>query len=370
MLIYSQEIPHLGSYSTTSVLRSLLNNLDNGSEYTVIGYYNFWQKAKKKSFSYKFYGIPLFFSKGERYQRFLGIPLLLLLGIYAKFKNNEKSIMAIFPDDISLFVAFILTRILKLDLFPYFMDLYKETKVWNPYLDKWLQDKIFLNSKKVIVINNGLKEYYKSQYNISCLTLPFSIPTKLYPIKNIPTKKNGVFTIAYSGTINAARLEGLRLLVSVINNYDDITLNYYSPQGPDVLKGLGLWNPKFHHQNVFNTDDLVFELSKCDLLYIPVYSGPIDIMQIKTSLGGKTAEYLASGVPILVDSDTDFFTYKFFDNKEKLGLCEHNSFESLTQNILELKNDSNFYSKTSLQTSLHREYFSKKRVKEIFCNIF
>lgn len=366
MLIYSQEIPHLGNYSTTSVLRSLLNNLDYDGN-TVIGYYYFWKKSKRvKNVKYKSYGIPIFFSRGERYQRFLGIPLLLLLGIYAILKNKEKSLMVIFPDDISLFVAFLLTKIFKLDLFPYFMDLYKETKVWNPFLDKWLQDQIFLNSSKVVVINNGLKEYYKSMYNINCTTLPFSIPSKLYPIKFIPSKDNGFFNIAYSGTINEARLEGLKLLVSVLNKHSDISLSFFSPQGPEILKRLGLWNSKFSHKNISNTEELIFELSKCDLLYNPVYSGAVEIMQIKTSFGGKIAEYLASGVPILVDSQPDFFTYKFFDNEEKLGLCEHNSFDSLTKIILKLKNDENYYTKTSLQTSVHRDYFSKANVNEIF----
>jgi hypothetical protein len=368
VLIICQEIPHLGSYSTTSVLRSLLNNILIPNVH-IIGFKDLKPKVHAKNelnLNYSFNAITIFSKTGERYFRFALIPLLVILGIFNIIFRRHKSILVVFPDDISLLSAYIIHKITGKPLFPYFMDLYKETGVWLKPLDSWLQKRIFSSSTKVLVVNEAMKNYYEEKYNIICECVPFVLPFKPFKPKSYNNSFKENFTIAYSGTINGVRLEGLKILKEVVLQMEKVSIVFFTPQPKDTLIQLGIWDEKFSIYNISDVGVLVEELGKCNVLFNPVYAGVIDLHQTKTSFGGKIVEYLASGSPIIIDSDPDFFTYKLFNQLKAGILVKHKTPEHLFDCIQKLINDSDYYNTSSQSSKEMIDYFNPIRVKSIF----
>lgn len=364
MLIISQEIPHSGSLSTTSVVRNLLKCLS--LEYIhIIGFYTKGKQSIKEKQNYSFSAIPLT-KRGERYFRFLMIPVIVFVGVWSIIKNRHKSILVVFPDDSSLLAAYLLHLITRKPLYPYLMDLYQETGVWANPLDRWLQPRIFRKAARVLVINEGMLEYYEHQYGLETICLPMALPQMPNQPRLFKDKTPGKLTIAYSGTVNGARLEGLKRLKEVVKRLPEVKIAYFTPQPIEFLKTQGLWLDGFTHHNITEVSELIKALSTCDVVFNPVYAGKVDIAQIKTSFGGKIVEYLASGVPLLIDSDESFFTYRIFKKYGVGVLVDHGSEESLEKALRLLNNDEEFYNKASRSSEKFYTYFNPERIKQIF----
>jgi len=365
LLIISQELPQFGNYSTTSVLRALLRSLSPEVNH-VIGFYYRGDQKKSLDFRYTYSAVPFFSKRAERYYRFAMIPLVVFFGIFEIIKRKHKGILVVFPDDATLLSAYILHLITRKPLYPYLMDLYRETGVWAKPLDRWLQPRIFRKAARVLVINEGVLEYYEHQYGLETVCLPMALPQVPNQPRLFNDKTPGQLTIAYSGTVNGARLEGLKRLTEVVKKLPGVRIAYFTPQPVAFLKAQGLWLDTFTHQNITGISELIKELSKCDVVYNPVYAGKVDIAQIKTSFGGKIVEYLASGVPLLIDSDESFFTYRIFKKYEVGVLVEHGSESSLERALRQLNESEEFYNNASQSSERFYAYFHPQRIKQIF----
>jgi glycosyltransferase involved in cell wall biosynthesis len=365
LLIISQQLPQFGNYSTTSVLRSLLRSLSPEIHH-VIGFYHRGDKKKSMDFRYTYSAVPFLSERAERYYRFAMIPIVVLCGIFALIKRKHKGILVVFPDDASLLAAYILHLITRKPLYPYLMDLYQETGVWAKPLDQWLQPRIFRKAARILVINEGMLEYYKDHYGLETVCLPMALPQMPNQPRLFKDKTPGQLTIAYSGTVNGARLEGLKRLTAVVKKLPGVRIAYFTPQPVAFLKAQGLWMDTFSHQNISEISELIKALSACDVVFNPVYAGKVDIAQIKTSFGGKIVEYLASGVPMLIDADESFFTYRIFKKHGVGVLVEHGSEASLEQALRQLNESEEFYNKASQSNERFYDYFHPERIKKIF----
>lgn len=359
-------MPTHGSLSTTSAIRAILKQLDTKEQIHCLGFRSVGSKVlwDNPPFSVTRILIP---KRGERYFRFLFLPIIFLSGLMQLMLKKHKCIFVSFPDDVSLLCGYFLAVLTGKPLFPYMMDLYVETGVWAQPLDKWLQKQVFNKANRLVVINEGMQEYYHENYNIESICLPHVFPRNPYPIKELKNSGDS-FTIGYSGTINGARIAGLKRLKEALKDMPNVKMLYYSPQNENYLRNKGVWSEGFMQKNITDTNELLDALSRCDALFNPVYSGKIDRAQIKTSFGGKMVEYLASGVPIIIDSDEDFFTYKFMKNNKVGVLVAHNSAISLKKSIKFLQNDPEFYYKMANSNLNLREYFSREKMNEIFNN--
>ena len=365
MLIISQEVPHFGNYSTTSVIRALLWSLSPEIHH-IIGFYHRGSKKKSLVFRYTYSAVPFFSKRAERYYRFAMIPMIVFLGVFELIKRKHKGILVIFPDDASLLAAYLLHLITRKPIYPYLMDLYQETGVWAKPLDRWLQQRIFRKAARILVINEGMLEHYHHQYGLETICLPMALPQMPNQPRLFKDKPPGKLTIAYSGTVNGARLEGLKRLTEVVKRLPEVKIAYFTPQPIEFLKTQDLWLDGFTHHNITEVSELIKALSTCDVVFNPVYAGKVDIAQIKTSFGGKIVEYLASGVPLLIDSDESFFTYRIFKKYGVGILVEHGSESSLEQALRQLIESEEFYNNASQSSERFYEYFHPQRIREIF----
>lgn len=366
MIFISQEVPLYGSLSTTSVLRALVMNLQNAEKIHYLGFRSVGSKKQidNPDFTYTIITLP---RRGERYFRFLFLPILFAAGLWRMLSGKHSLVFAAFPDDASLLLGYLLSVFGSKKFYPYFMDLYTETGVWAQPLDKWLQKRVFAKAEKVVVINEGMQSFYKENYNKTTVCLPHVYSSEPAIVKNYEEINNS-FTIGYSGTVNGARIAGLRNLNEALLNLPNTKLCIFSPQDEIFLRAEGLWHKKIEQTNITDSKQLLNALSSCDALYIPVYAGKIDKAQIETSFGGKMVEYLASGVPIIIDADKNFFTYKFMKKHDVGILLEHNSVPSIEKCIEALQSNSKFYSERAHSNSNLTKYFSREMLNKVFHN--
>lgn len=363
MLVVCQEVPNLSSSAASSVARGILNNDGIDEQIHCLGYRIIGSKAvlEDPPFKYNYLPIP---ERGERYSRFLLLPALLLMGLWIILIRRHKSLMAIFPDDASLLCGYLLALITGIRFIPYYLDLYTETGTWHKPLDKWLQRRSFARAFKLVVVNEGMQNYYKEKYKMESICLPHLFQSEPLPIR-MQRSPGATFTIAYAGSINGARIKGLQLLVEAIETMPDVRMQYFSRQPKSLLKKHDLWREEFGIRNVADPGRLLQELAQCDLLFNPVYSGVISEAHIGTSFGTKMVEYIASGVPILIDTDPKFFTYKFL-SKYKVGiLVDHANVESIRSRIRDIKSSEDLYRNTANSNLNLRDYFSPEQGVQI-----
>ncbi len=117
--------------------------------------------------------------------------------------------------------------------------------------------------------------------------------------------------LVYTGAVYHAQLDAIFNLNAALRDVEfRAELDVYTGQNPSVLSGS---NPKLvrPHKHVEGAE--VFRVQQAaDILFLPLgfMTGVPEI--IRSAAPGKTAEYLASGRPILVHAPADSFVARFF----------------------------------------------------------
>jgi hypothetical protein len=257
--------------------------------------------------------------------------------------SNISSILGVYRDESSLILSYIVSVISGKPLFVYLTDLYAEN--YNSHTKKIFQKIIFNRAKSILCLNEAMKSHYISlgynQVEIILSTVPEILPLK---IKEFDGK---VFKIAFSGSIIYDRLDLLQMLVKIIGNNPHYELNLYCPHNEDYLKSNQLFanNVKFEYLN--DPTQLLKKLQENHLLYLPLTFKKPDsqrsYLQLKTCLGTKSYEYMQTGVPILVHSPSEYYTYKYFEASNSAILLNSNACNKLTAKLDEIeKNYSNY----------------------------
>ena len=163
------------------------------------------------------------------------------------------------------------------------------------------------DAAKVFAISPGMRERLQSDLGAeSEVQLP---ATKAHP-KDANQRvwiRNENPCIVYAGAITNAVEDCLGLLIQVLIDgalkpcgIDSSRIQLYSAISPEQVKARGWRHPDVHVSSWISQADLPRALSKADILFLP-FSFREDVRDsIETAFPSKTADYLASGRPILV----------------------------------------------------------------------
>ena len=120
--------------------------------------------------------------------------------------------------------------------------------------------------------------------------------------------------IAYSGNINATRIDCLRALVRSIGEDPSYSLHYFTPQTARYLKSVGVWSPNCSVEFIPDEATLVSCLMACDVLYLPLTFEVKEHSreQMATCFATKSFEYFLARRPILVHCPGDYYLARFY----------------------------------------------------------
>ncbi|HUD70809.1 MAG TPA: glycosyltransferase [Dongiaceae bacterium] len=254
--------------------------------------------------------------RGERFTRVLAAAPMLTQGIAMALRYRPVAILGVFPDDGSLLTAWLLHRVTGIPLLAYFCDLYMEDRVgdgWEARLSRWLQPRVFRSARRLVVVNQGMADFYRERYGIDALVVPTCINQPI-PAFAPPPPHHRPFRIGYSGNVNPTRIASLRALIEALGRDPGFEVRLFTPQPRADLERRGLRSGNASVEFVRDEATLVRRLEECDALFIPVAfdNGENTRDQLATSFGIKSYEYFLAQRPVVVHAPGDYFLTRFY----------------------------------------------------------
>jgi hypothetical protein len=283
---------------------------------------NLLYKFKKVSYSYSFLFSDSFLNSLVRKFSFISFfyfPIkykLLSKYIFYKrrkyFLNHDK--LWIYVNQQSIPVAALIHKKLKINFHLSIQDNFSTHLRYNEY--RYLAkdfEYLLVNATSIDFISEYSKNYYSKKYKITDKTLTFLISQTIDTIK--PSLSDKIEQIGFAGNIWCGDtivkfLNGLKLYNN--NNKNKIKFIFYTSlnKNSSFFKD---YSDFIDIRSFLPYADLVNELQKCDLLYLPMlFHGP-SIEINTTSFPSKIITYLNCKVPILNHSPILSSTHHFVD---------------------------------------------------------
>lgn len=368
-LVVSYALPYRAS-GTPVVVRKFLENFDH-DEVVLIGRpVRKREKVENLHVKYPTLTIPTppVGFRGERLWRLVSIILGLFTGWIAIAKYRPKAILAFYRDESSLLTGYLLHRLAGLPLYSYFCDLYLENYPDGFFgkLAAWLQPRVFKESKRVFVLTEAMRDYYRQTYQVDALVLPHcnNEPVTIIPYSGEVHKP---LRIAYLGNMNLDRVLSLKELCKAIDGRKEYFLSYFSAVSPNyfIQHGLAIKNSEIKF--IPGAEQLLSELAACDILFLPVMSTSEGQMELQMITGflTKVIDYLLVQKPILVHSKASYFVSGFF-KKFKCGCITDGNFEALLRVLEQMESDSALRKELVANTIPALEYFRGDNIAEAF----
>lgn len=312
MLVIASETPSNNNGSGVIINRLLCHF--NSNEMIYLGRKAVAKGRVKMPFPVYSIPAPSVDSRGERFWRLLSVVPGVIIGLYLILKYRPSSIVCFFPFENALLITYILHKLTGKKYYPYLNDLYMENrKGHEKAIADWLQPRFFRNAKKIIVVNEGMKRFYRERYGIESEVIFTSINDAI-PVSVSVGEPHQPFVMGYSGNINRDRIDPFQVLIRALRDKPEYKIRMFSGVSRTQLEKWDLWSDNVSLEFFNNSAKLVEELSKCDLLYLPLTfrTDMTSREQLATCLGIKSYEYLISGVPVMVHCPLEYYTAQFY----------------------------------------------------------
>lgn len=354
---------------TPIVIRSLLSHLPP-ENYFVLGRRPDPSKRLPNIVKQKMFQIPILYTKGHTFWKYFSIIPGFFMGVWIIQKYKITKLVGVFQDDASLILSYWLALFFKnVEFYPYLMDLYAEQQAKRDAHQKL----IFQRANKILVANDGICDLLRKKHeDFKFVTIPI-IATNT-PASIINRKFNSAeskFKIVYSGSVNADRIETLKIATKIISKDERIVFKYLTNHSKEYLTKHEVFYDRFEIGHCKSSDELMLELNEAHLLYLPIrFNFPEEKKaQMQTVFGAKTFEYLVSQTPTLVHCPSDFFNSIFFKEHNAgyvLNSNEEEEFEKCINDIILNYNER----ATAIVINAHAaaEQFSDKNVIVKFLN--
>ena len=170
-------------------------------------------------------------------------------------------------------------------------------------LERLFHSRILKSASTVWVISQPLAEKLHHRFGVDAKVLASTVDLGRYAFGRRGGRAHkDEFRVLFTGAIYGAQVGALRNLLRAIQvyPYEAISLCIYTPQSPKELAALGLSGPRLCVQRAVPLEQMPEILCAADALALPFSFDEDQREIVTTSFPSKTAEYLASGVPVLV----------------------------------------------------------------------
>jgi glycosyltransferase involved in cell wall biosynthesis len=265
--------------------------------------------------------------RGVRGARYYAWPLLIvqflpmLLKLYRLIRKEAcRNIVVTYPDEYFLFLGYLVARLAKINLFPYFHNTYLENRRgWKKVFAGFLQPRVFSYARRVLVMSEGMVELYKRRYpwlnNCSALEHSFSEPIPDCP--ETPEQGRPLQAVLH-GNINQSCMDAVKRINRAIHQIDDVDFKLITPQSDSFLKRFAITGEKVIRVNATTERDaLLSMIREADICILPLgLTGSLPKEEYETIFPTRTIEYLISCRPILAHVTKDSFLHKFLVENE------------------------------------------------------
>jgi glycosyltransferase involved in cell wall biosynthesis len=235
------------------------------------------------------------------------LPVMVWRGIRLA---REKEIEALFtvPWNTFFVAAYFIHRFTRLPLHIYMMDDpagAPSYPAWKKVFYALLMPRIMKAASRVWCVSRYMAENLRQRYGVDARALLplLDVDEFVEKARTEQVSRKDEARVVYTGAIYDAQLDALRNLVNALNGAGPgtqaIRLYLYTSQPEPLLQKMKLAGPNVHRAFV-PIAEMPRVLGEADVLFLPLSFDEKMQHVVETSLPTKLAEYLASGVPILV----------------------------------------------------------------------
>lgn len=278
--------------------------------------------------------------KGIRFTRWLSLKRIQKEIEDIIKKEQCDRILAIFPDEFYMYIAYRISRRMNLPFFTWFHNTYLDNRTGIlKQLAKFLQPKFFSHARHNFVMSEGMKRFYHEKYpewQFTPLVHGFKIP-KLTP-KSVPVQ-NGKIKFLFSGSINESCLDATVRLFKYILSRSDTELHVFSGNG-NILEKLGIAGENLNIHSFMPLSEFEQQLYKYDIMLLPHgFEGMRTEAEYKTIFPTRTVPLLYSNRPILAHSPKGAFLTDFLKENDCAEVVDQKSTRQIEIAINDLVNN-------------------------------
>lgn len=282
-----------------------------------------------------------------------GIPVIFsqIIAIYragkqvAKKKQSEV-IMAFSDYGPALISSYFLHKKTKLPLYLFMFDLYQGNFFPFPGgpLARIFEPKLFKTAEKIVVTNDGTKEFYIRRYGQAVASKIFVIHNAAFggAYKELATTYDPKppYTILFTGRIYWPQIGALKNLVKAVEAMNDpnFKLKFYCPNPKEYLERIGLNSPKIEW-SVAAPKEMPAIQSSADILFLPLSWGTKSQQIIDTATPGKLTDYLAAGRPMLIHAPASSTLIAYAKQRQFAAVVDTEDIDALQATIRKIVSD-------------------------------
>jgi glycosyltransferase involved in cell wall biosynthesis len=242
---------------------------------------------------------------------FLLIPWTVWRGVQLMRKEKIEAIFTV-PWSQFTIAAYFIHRITHLPIYMYIMDDPEGARRADgsqALLYRTLMPRLVRACKRVWGVSHGMCEYFEKNYGVKCVCLLPPLDLDTFQRKSAESKvsADGTLHVVFTGSIYSAQVDSVRRLVRVVDHYSGrngdsdakMRLTLYTDAPVKALERLGVMGKNVRRDEVKH-EDIANVLARADVAFLPLSFESNMRHIVETSFPSKIAEYLASGVPILV----------------------------------------------------------------------
>jgi glycosyltransferase involved in cell wall biosynthesis len=158
-------------------------------------------------------------------------------------------------------------------------------------------------ASRVWVISDPMADELRSRYGVDASVLPHCVDVQRYRGVTCPARSDrNPFRLLYTGSIYGAQAGAIRNVLSAIQSQTDdwASLTIFTGQSSEELDRQGISGPRLFVERAVAPEAIPGVLSMADGLLLPFSFDEQERVVVSTSLPTKLADYLASGIPILL----------------------------------------------------------------------
>lgn len=268
--------------------------------------------------------------RGRRWHRRAAVPGLLSRVVRLGRQFGCTALLTVFPNEEFLLVGYLAARRLGVPFLPYFHNTYLDNRTgWERRFAEWLQPRVFHAAAHVLVMSEGMVEFYRERYpELRCTALVHSFHEPL-PEYQPPPPPGSALRVAISGNVNATCQDAAGRVAAALQRLPGTRLALYSGTSRAHLERLGILGDGVTLETV-SRDVLLSRLAEADVVALPHgFRGGLSEAEYATIFPTKTIEYLICGRPILAHSPPGCFLTRFLRKWECALLVEEPTVEAV-----------------------------------------
>jgi glycosyltransferase involved in cell wall biosynthesis len=192
----------------------------------------------------------------------------------------------------------------RLSRIPYVLIVHDDYVNAMSFITRWLTAAVMRKAAFVYSVSPGMQDALRVQFRVKS---ELQRPATERPHCQSPRAQNDELSIVFVGSITGAVEDSLRMLASVItsgrlmqNGIDKAKLRLYTVITEKQKRDWGWYHPDIVIHPWVGQSELAEILRKADILFLPFSFSPSERHTVVTAFPSKTADYLASGTPILI----------------------------------------------------------------------